>query len=203
MTDKDFFKIIKRESKKYNDDITEGFPYFCLKIFFDNLSNDDIENAIYDLDRNDESIDAFFINDENTEINFIQFKSAISLENIKPVKKEWLSYLYDIPNKLNNSSYIDKHTNERVKDIAADYVCYQDQYTTKFYFFHLGYNPNTEIIESYKNFYYFNFYDIKEEFLEFESKQSLTEPESITIKLSYEKLVLRDCGCWRFNFRIA
>ena len=107
---------------------------------------------------------------------------------MKAVKKEWLSYLYDIPNKLTNSNYIDKHINDRIKDIAADYICYKNKnYATRFYFFHLGYIPKVEIIDSYKNFYYFSFNDIKEKFLEFESKQSLTEPEFITINLTYDK----------------
>ena len=60
LTDKDFFKAIKKESQEYSEDITEGFPYFCLKVFFD-LSDDDIKESLVGLKTNDESIDAFFI----------------------------------------------------------------------------------------------------------------------------------------------
>lgn len=53
MNHKDFFKAIKRESKEYSDDITECFPYFCLKIYWDRLSKDEIEYALDGLKTND------------------------------------------------------------------------------------------------------------------------------------------------------
>ncbi len=111
INNKDFFKAIKKESKEYSDDITEGFPYFCLKIFWDSLSNDDIENALVGLKANDESIDAFFIDEENREIIFLQCKSCESEKQIKALKKEWLSYLNEIEDKLEDCTFIDNHKN--------------------------------------------------------------------------------------------
>ena len=120
-TDKEFFQIMKHESIEYIEIFFEAFPFWVLKIFFLDLSDDDIERAVEGLGHNDESIDGFWVSDETKEIYFIQCKSANSEKQIRPCKKDWLSYLYDAPNKLNNIEYVDKHRNQRIKDIAADY----------------------------------------------------------------------------------
>jgi len=187
LSDKDFFKQLKKECRELSngEDIDEGFPLFCLKIFFPDLSSDLIESSIYGLETNDESIDAFFVLEETKKIYFAQFKSSNSMD-LKPVKKEWLSYLYDVPNKLANSEFIDQHRNPRVKEIAAEYLSYESKFQPNFAFFHMGYNPNPEIIESYKNFRYYAFEDIKEQYQEYISKESLTEPETIFISLTYD-----------------
>jgi hypothetical protein len=139
MTDKKFFKIMKHESSEYSDDFSDAFPFWVMKIFFLNLSDDDVERVVEGLDHNDESIDGFWGSDETKEINFIQCKSAISEKKLQPCKKEWLSYFYDVPNKLRNLDYISDHRNQRIKDIAADYaIALKKKYKTRFYFFHLG-----------------------------------------------------------------
>ena len=85
--DKAFFKEMKKEVRDYSRDITESFPYFCLKIFWDNLSKDSIEEALHGLTTNDESIDAFFIDDLNKEIHIIQCKSCKSEKGMDCFKK--------------------------------------------------------------------------------------------------------------------
>lgn len=192
MTDKELFKIIRQESSEHGDELTERFPYWAMKIFF-NLSDDELFNAIGGLQQNDESIDGFFVDDEVQEIIFVQCKAALSEKQIKACKKEWLSYFYDIPNKLENNEYIDNHKNEKVKDIAAEYITAKKKgYRLRFYFFHLGYLPkeNKEIINSYQNkdidFYYFGLKGIKEQLEEYNSKLDFTTPESFDIKLNYK-----------------
>ncbi|GAA0736128.1 AIPR family protein [Clostridium oceanicum] len=192
MTDKELFKIIRQESIEHGDEITERFPYWVMKIFF-NLSEDELFNAIGGLQQNDESIDGFFIDDEMQEIIFVQCKAALSSKKIKPCKKEWLSYFYDIPHKLENNEYINNHKNEKVKDIAAEYITAKNKgYRPRFYFFHLGYLPreNREIINSYQNentdFYYFGIKEIKEQLEEYNSKLDFTTPETFDIKLNYK-----------------
>ncbi|MCY6485906.1 AIPR family protein [Clostridium aestuarii] len=192
MTDKEFFKIIRQESDEYSNDLTEGFPYWVMKIFF-GLSDDNLFNAIEGLQQNDESIDGFFVNDELQEIIFVQCKSALSEKQIKPCKKEWLSYFYDIPNKLENNEYIDNHRNEKVREIAAEYLTAKNKgYKLKFYFFHLGYLPteNRKIIYSYEDentsFEYFGLKEIKEQWEEYDSKMDFTTPEAFEIKVNYK-----------------
>ena len=194
MTDKDFFKILKHECAEYSDNITESFPYWVTKIYFRNMTDDEIENAIAELDHNDESIDGFFVSHPSKEIIFIQCKSIISEKQRSPCKKEWLSYFFDVTNKLENDDYIDSHKNQRLKDIAAEYITNQKKnYSVKFYFFHLGYLPNNnrEIIKSYningKHFYYFGFDEIKDQYFEYKSMLDITEPESFDIELTYSK----------------
>ena len=186
MNNKDFFKALKKESKEYSDDITEGFPYFCLKIFWDSLSKDDIENALSGLRTNDESIDAFFIDEENKEINFIQCKSHESDTHCKALKKEWLSYLNDIENKLQDHRFIDDHKNERIKEIAKDYLIWSKKgFKPKKYFFHLG-RGNKNILEHYDGkITYYGQNGIKDEYIEYLSKLDRTEPPEIEIKLAY------------------
>lgn len=184
---KDFFKAIKKESKEYSDDMAEGFPYFCLKIFWDSLSKDDIENALDGLMTNDESIDAFFIDEENREIIFLQCKSCESENQIRALKKEWLSFLDGIENKLEDSEFIDNHTNERLKEIAKEYLISKKKgFKPKKFFFHLG-HANKNIIQHYDGkISYFDYNKIKEEYQEYLSKMDRTEPPEIEIKLDFD-----------------
>ena len=82
--DKTFFKDMKKEVQDYSEDITESFPCFCLKIFWDDLSKDDVENALQGLTTNDDSIDAFFVDESNKEINIIQCKACTSEKTRAP-----------------------------------------------------------------------------------------------------------------------
>lgn len=193
LTDKEFFKIVNKGCRKYSEEIEDGFPYWCLEITFPFLSEDDIDNAVYGLERNDESIDAFFINKETKDIYFIQCKSAKSERQLKACKKDWLSYLYDVPNKLINTKYIDTHTNERIKEIASEYAIHKKKgYTENFYFFHLGTIANYNILDSYntddnESFKYFGFDELKDQYFEYESRLSLTEPEFFNLNVTYTK----------------
>jgi len=101
VTDKDFFKQLKKECKELSGSeyLEEGFPYLCLKIFFPQLSKDEIETSIYGLNTNDESIDAFFVQEDSKLMHIVQFKATETMD-LKAAKKEWFSYLYDVPNKL-------------------------------------------------------------------------------------------------------
>jgi len=186
MEDKEFYKQIQKESKKYSDKFEDGFCNFCLKIYFSEFSEDEIENSIFGLGGNDDSIDSFLIDEDQKIIHFSQFKTSRSLSKLSSLKKEWLSYFFDIPNKLANNEYISKHKNSKVVDIAADYNPLKKKYKTKFHFFHLGYNPNESLIDSYKALKYYDFNEIREQYLEYLSKKSQTEPEQINVSLTYD-----------------
>ncbi|WP_044213283.1 hypothetical protein [Flammeovirga sp. OC4] len=186
MEDKEFFKQLKKETKEYSDKIEDGFCSFCLKIYFPEMTEDDIDNSIFGLNGNDDSIDSFYINEDRKEIHISQFKSAYSLENMSALKKEWISYLITVPDKLDDYDYIQNHTNPKIKDIATEFAVRRNKYEIKFHFFHLGYNPNKELIEIYQDLKYYDFNEIKDQYLEYLSKTSSIEPKNINIKLSYD-----------------
>jgi hypothetical protein len=191
ITEKAFFKIVNKGCRKFSEEIEDSFPMWTLEITFPFLTEDDISNAVYGLDRNDESIDAFFINESTKDIYFIQCKSARSERQLKACKKEWLSYLYDVPNKLSNEDYIDSHKNERIKEIAAEYAIYKKKgYANNFYFFHLGYLPDHSILDSYsvntlESFKYLGLDELQDQYFEYKSRLSLTEPAFFNINISY------------------
>jgi hypothetical protein len=193
ITDKEFFKIINKGCRKYGDKIADTFPLWALEITYPFLSEDDIEQAVYGLDSNDESIDAFFVNETTKDIYFVQCKSALSEKQLRACKKEWLSYLYDVPNKLENEDYIEKHKNDRIKEIASDFAPYKKKgYNVNFIFFHLGYLADYKILESYSddpkvNFVYYGFDEIIDQYYEYESRLSLTEPEFFNLNINYTK----------------
>ncbi len=189
LSDKDFFKFIRKESRDYSEDITEGFPYFCLKIFWDSLSHDDIENALEGLKTNDESIDAFFIDEEKREINFLQCKSCQSEKKIRSLKKEWLSYLAGMPTKLADSNFIDSHKNERVMDIATEYsLGIGKGFKARLHFFHMG-RAEKNILTHYEGrITYHGWDDIKEEYQDYLSKLDRTEPPEISIRLDFDTI---------------
>ncbi len=187
LSDKDFFKKMKREVCDFSDNIAESFPYFCLKIFWDNLSQDSIEEAIGNLKTNDESIDAFFIDEENKEINIIQCKSCISIERKRAIKKADLSYLNEINNKLTDNKFINNHKNNRIKDIAKEYILAINKgYKVKKYFFALG-RADKNILDYYgDNLIFIGFNQIKDEYQEYISKLDRTEPDKIKIQINFD-----------------
>jgi len=189
MNNKDFFKAMKKEGLEYSEKFTESFPYFCIKIIWDNLSKDEIETALDGLVTNDESIDAFFIDEENREINIIQCKSCENEKKLRAVKKEWLSFLYVIEDKLKNNNFIDKHKNSRIQEIAKEYLIYKDKgYKTKLYFFHLGKKVEHSIKPYESKIDYFDYISIKDEYEEYLSKLDRTEPPSIEINIGFDRI---------------
>ncbi len=184
--DKTFFKDIKKEGQDYSEDITESFPYVCLKIFWDELSKDNIKDALQGLKTNDESIDAFFVDEPNKEINIIQCKSCLSVKDQKALKKEWLSYLNDAPRKLENQDFIDEHQNPRIREITEDYLKFKNKgFTVKLHFFHLGHADKNSLLPYEETICYYDWASIKEEYQEYLSKLDRTEPPSIEIQLNH------------------
>lgn len=181
---------MKKEGQDYSEDITESFPYFCLKIFWDDFSEDDIADALQGLTTNDEGIDAFFVDESNKEINIIQCKSCTSEKNKSALKKEWLSLLSDVPRKLTNRSFIDDHQNDRVKEIAAEYAKYTHRnFAVKLHFFHLGTCANKNTLKPDENIVtYYDWNRIKDEYEEYLSKLDRTEPPSIEVQLNFAPL---------------
>ena len=188
--DKTFFKDMKKEVQDYSEDITESFPYFCLKIFWDDLSKDDVENALQGLTTNDDSIDAFFVDESNKEINIIQCKACTSEKKKSALKKEWLSFLSDVPEKLRDHSFIDEHQNDRIKEIAAEYAKYEHRnFEVKLHFFHLGTCANQNTLKPHENTTtYYDWNQIKDEYQEYLSKLDRTEPPSIEVQLNFDPL---------------
>ena len=87
LTDKDFFKQMKKQVKEHSEDLTVSFPIFCLQIFWD-LSEDELEDAVTGLKTNDDSIDAFFVKEDDREMHIIQCKSCQSYDKLSALKKE-------------------------------------------------------------------------------------------------------------------
>ena len=71
ITEKEFFKIVNKGCRKFSEEIEDSFPMWTLEITFPFLTEDDINNAVYGLDRNDESIDAFFSHLAKTFVPYI------------------------------------------------------------------------------------------------------------------------------------
>ena len=190
LNDKDFFKEMEKNIKENYDTIPDGFPYFCLQIFWDHLSDDDIHAAITGLDNNDESIDAFFIDEDNKKINVIQCKSRLSFKGNSPLKKDWLSYLSCAPDKLSDIEYINKHKNHRIKEISEEFMYWskKNNFKIDLYLFHLGESHSRNILDHHSNIMYFDYSAIKNKYEEYKSKLDRTEPESIEIQLT-EKVI--------------
>ena len=188
LSDKDFFKAIKKESKEYSEDIAEGFPYFCLKVFWEGLSQDDIGDALSGLKTNDESVDAFFVDEENREINILQCKSCESVKNQKALKKEWLAYLNDVTGKLEDHEFIDSHRNEKIQIIAKDFLIYKKKgYVVRLHFFHMGRSAK-EVLRHYDKIQYYDWDSLRDEYQEYLSKLDRTEPQFIEMQLGFENI---------------
>ena len=137
---------------------------------------------------NDESIDAFFIDEENKDIHFLQCKSCESEKSVKALKKEWLSYFDDIVAKLEDHTFIDNHKNNRIKEIAKEFILAKKKgYKSKLHFFHLG-KGDKNILEHFEKITYYGWNKIKERYQEYLSKLDRTEPPEIEVKLFFEKL---------------
>ncbi len=190
LDNKSFFKFIKKEAQDYANEITDSFPYFCLKVFWDSLSHEEINGALDGLNTNDDSIDGFFVDHENSQINIIQCKSIRSIKQLRSAKKEWFSYLNDVPKKLRDCEYINNHTNIRIKDIAEEFLRFSDKegYQSQLWLFHLG-HCSEEVRNLYqKDINYRGWEDIKEEYQEYTSKLEKTEPRSIEIALHHKHI---------------
>lgn len=186
MTEKSLFQEIRRYATELSkeEDITKAFPYLCLKIYFSKLSDEDIDNALSGLGSNDESIDAFWIDDEDQIINIVQFKSSVSEKKTREnmAQKGWFSFLADIDNKLKDDNFLKNCKNQRIKNgIAWEYrQAKHSGYTCKRYLFHLG-NCTEAIVQNYKDIIeYFSCDDIYEKFREFKSMTSFDNPKDIS-----------------------
>ena len=58
------------------------------------MTDESIEEALDGLGSNDESIDAFWLDNEDQIINIVQFKASTSIQKVKEnkAKREWFSY---------------------------------------------------------------------------------------------------------------
>lgn len=194
ITDKDFFKTMKHEAKDFGDEFHETFPYWVLQIFNPTFSAEMLQEAVDGLDHDDDSIDAFWIDDDKREIFIVQCKSARSEKDLKACKKEWLSYLYDTTKKLKNLEYIDSHKNTRIQEIAADFSeAKTKKYSIHYQLFHLGYLPseNDSLIKTYNDkddekFDYISFRDIQSQWEEYKSRISMTEPKYFEFRIETE-----------------
>lgn len=189
MSNNDFNLMKKNALEISNESIfSSAFPFFCLRIYFPELSDEQITNAIYGLGSNDESIDAFWINDTQKIIYIVQFKSVEHETSMAIIKKDVLAYLSEVENKLNDYHYISNHKNKRIKDdIFYDYNEYTKKgYITKKQIYHLGY-PNKDLLEHYSNMEYFGYDDIFTKWMEYDSINTLTDPEECLINVSFKE----------------
>ena len=190
MPEKDFFQEMRRYATELSneEDITKSFPYFCLKIFFPNLSDENIEEAVDGLGSDDESIDAFWLDNDDRIINIVQFKSSTSEKRVKEnrAKKEWFSFLADVERKLSSEDISKEFKNKRIKeDISFKFrQAKHSKFKVKKYLFHLGHCEEC-ILKSYSDICYYSYEDIKEKYKEFQSMTSYENPKECEITLSY------------------
>lgn len=190
LTNKEFYKDLKTYAYEISgeESITKSFPYFCLKIFF-NMSNDDIENAIYGLGSNDESIDAFWVDEENKEIYIVQFKSAESSSKFEIcAPKNWFSFLSELPTnkKLLNENFVNIHKNKRIREeIAPEFVSYYKQdFKVNLCLFCLC-KASEESILSHPNITFYGANEIKNQWIEYQSGISQTNPKECELNIDF------------------
>jgi hypothetical protein len=173
---KEDFKEIKSYIKELTDEeeISNGFPFFALKIYFPHLTDDEIEEALEGLGSNDNGLDAFWVKDQT--INFAQFKSVQTDKNLdkEKAKGEWFDFLLAIPSKLEDRNHIQNHKNSRIRDIALEYSTYKNRgFKEKYHLFHLGL-ASPRIKDCYKaSVNYVDFNLIKQKFSEYNSINDL------------------------------
>lgn len=193
LTDKNTFQQIKKYASDISNEfeIENSFPFLCLKIFFD-LSNEEIENALKGLGSDDQSIDAFWIDDDDQVIHIAQFKSVKNEKRVKEsyAEKPWFTFLKDVPNKLQNTEWLmNECKNLRIRnEISYDFMqAKNDNYSLILHLFHMG-NATREILASYQDVLYYSFDDIKEQFNEYCSRSSISKPDDCEIALSYPEV---------------
>lgn len=190
LTNKEFYKELKAYAKELSgeEDITKSFPYFCLTVFF-GMNNDDIENATSGLGSNDESIDAFWIDEENKEINIAQFKSVTSANKFDIcAPKNWFSYLSELPTnkKLLNPEFISSHKNKRIReDIALEFKAYHKQdFKVKLHLFYLG-KASEATLKGHQDIIFYDFETIKYQWIEYQSAISSTNPKQCELNIDF------------------
>lgn len=190
LTDKEFYKELKTYANEISGEeyIAKSFPYFCLKVFF-NMSNDDIEDAIYGLGSNDESIDAFWIDEENKEINIAQFKSVESSTKFSySAPKTWFSFLSELPTdkKLLNINFVNTHKNNRIREeIAPEFISYYKQdFKINLFLFCLC-KASEESISAHPEITFYGVEDIKNQWIEYQSVISQTNPKQCELNIDF------------------
>lgn len=189
-TDKEIFKQLQHQAKELTGkgDFALAFPFLCLQIFFPNLTEEEINEAIEGLGSNDEGIDAFWIDKEEEVIYIAQFKSSVSYKKIEEstAKKEWFSLLAEVPHKLRDKEFINQHKNSRIRDsIGYDFrAALKSNYRIESYLFHLG-QASENIIKNYPRIRYVGFDDIKQQWLKYQSMTSQTLPKECELNVDY------------------
>ena len=178
MNDKEFFQQFQKYSKDIanEDNITDSFPKVILKMYFD-LSDDEIEDAIEGLSSNDDSVDAYWVDEGEEIIHIAQMKSVTSYKRLhQTADRKWFSYLSDVPNKLLDNEYTSQHRNYRIRDIGDDFTKWKIRdYKVHLHLFHLGRCPDKNMLLHYNNVHnieYYSYQDIREKWLEYLSKES-------------------------------
>ncbi len=186
MADRTFNQIKKHACELAQDDyFPNAFPFFIMKIFFPQLNDDQIDGAISGLGSNDDSIDAYWVDEGNRTVNIAQFKSSEIESEGLTAKKEWFSYLADIETRMLDNNYIDHHRNERIRrEIGNDFTFrMKNNYKKNLYLFHLGHS-NENTIGHYKNqILYFDYDDIVYKMEEYNSINENTDPAECTVNV--------------------
>ncbi len=190
MPEKDFFQEMKKYATEISkeEDITKSFPYFCLKIFFQNMTDDSIEEALDGLGSHDESIDAFWLDNDDQIINIVQIKACTSEKRVKEnrAKRDWFAYLIDSERKLSDENLVKDFKNKRIReDIFYKFnQAKHSGFKIKYYLFHLGYCEEA-ILKQYSNVSYYSYDDIKEQYKEFQSMTSYENPKDCELNLTF------------------
>lgn len=183
-SEKEKFNLFVNEAKAmYNlGDFSNIFTRYILYIFFDNL---DIEECVRGLGSNDESIDAFFADEENKKIYFIQCKSKNHYDDksCKDAKKEWFAFLNNVSNLLKDNF---STRNKRVKEIEN---LWKEEYKTfdvVKQIYHMG-DCSEDILKNYPDIEYFNMSCILEKFTNLYEEDLDIAPDKIEIQISIQQ----------------
>lgn len=186
-TDKEFHKKFSNQACEWaeEEDITDAFPRFVMKIIFTKLNKDEIENALEKLGSNDIGMDAFWVDEVDKIIHIAQFKSSTNCNNIRNITKSEISYFNDVDERLQNPEYIKKCNNKRVQDIADEYAKYRIRgYKILKHFVCLNY-IGRDSIEHYSSIDFYDVSRIKDIWDMYNSAISTTDPKTCEIIIDY------------------
>ena len=186
MNDKELLKEFKAFSKEqYPDFERNGFPFVCMRIFFPNLTEDEIEGAISGLNFRDCGIDAFWIDEENSCINIAQFKSSqVTANKASNAQREWFDSLKNLDNHLTNKNYTQSLKNQRLDNIVLDYQDYsRKDYSVQKYLFYFG-NATEDLVTAFDGqVVFYGIKDMHEKWNDYDGMTKLTDPEECELQV--------------------
>jgi hypothetical protein len=187
ITDKEFHKQFAKVACEWSaeEELQDAFPGFIMKLFFNKLSNDEIEESLQGLGSNDDSIDSFWVDHDDRVIHIVQFKCSTNCNNIQNMNKADAAYFADVPNKLSNAEYVSTRKNKRIQTIAEEYQrLIIRNYRVVNHFFYLGY-ISKDIMNLYPRIEFYDLELIKNSFNLYNSANNPIDPKECDVVIDY------------------